>query len=105
MNRKEFFVYLYWPTDRLRFLIDIEDGQVTYFVAQYETLLADKWTAITRYDFAHGFFHRDFMNPDGSQEKTPIDIDDRAQALAFAKNDLQSHWETYLTKYRNRINP
>lgn len=105
MNRKEFFVYLIWETDRLRFVIDVEQGGVINFVAQYETLLHGKWEAVVRYDFAHGYFHQDFMNPNGEQEKTPIDIQDRGQALTFAKDDLTANWQRYLEKYTNRMKP
>jgi len=105
MNRKEFFVDLLWQTDRLRLSIDVEQGEVLNFVVQYETLINEKWTAIVRYDFAHGFFHRDFMNPNGEQEKTPIDIQDRAQALTYAKEDLTANWQQYLARHTNRMKP
>ena len=103
MNRKEFFIGLIWHTDRLRFSIDTEQGKVVNFVAQYETWLDGKWRAVVRYDFAHSFFHRDLMNPDGEQEKTPIDIQDRGQALDYSKNDLISNWQQYLERYTNRM--
>ena len=68
-------------------------------------MLNGKWEAIVRYDFAHNFFHQDFMNPDGEQEKTPVDIQDRSQALIFAKYDLTANWKRYLENCKNRMKP
>ena len=42
---------------------------ISYLVLQYEAIINEKWVAIVRYDCAHGFFHRDLINPNGDKEK------------------------------------
>lgn len=71
--------------DRLRIKIEILDGQVIYFVVQYETLVIEKWQAVVRYDMAHGFFHKDTMNPKGEETKEAIEITGLKDALSFAQ--------------------
>ncbi len=52
-----------------------------------------------RYDCAHGFFHRDILNPDGSQDKMPIAIDKLELAIGYAEQELKDNWENYKQSY------
>ena len=85
--------------ERLRIRITIEKGSVSDIVVQYETLLTGKWVVLVRYDCAHGFFHRDVLNPNGSKEKKAIGIKDLEDALLYAEQDLKDRWEFYKEKY------
>jgi len=42
-----------------------ENGELTDIMYQFESLIHTKWTPIVRYDCAHGFFHRDVLQPNG----------------------------------------
>ena len=77
MADKRFFKYLNDnETERLRFKIITSKGKVIDVVIQYETFINGEWIPIVRYDCAHGYFHRDILNPDGSQNKLPIAIEE-----------------------------
>jgi hypothetical protein len=68
-------------------------------VAQYETIINEKWMPIVRYDCAHGFFHRDVMHPNGDKEKKLIDVPDLNFAFSYARQDLEDKWEWYKEQY------
>lgn len=55
-------------------------------------ILIIKWVPVVRYDCAHGFFHRDIMNPDGSQYKKSISIDRLEVAIDYAEQELKDKW-------------
>lgn len=96
MKEKEFFIYLGARNkDRLRVHFKTERGKIVDLLLQYETFLVGKWTEIVRYDCAHGFFHRDIINPNGSKEKKAIEIKNLNDAFTFARQDLEDKWEWY----------
>ena len=100
MASKRFYKYLNNEgTERLRFKIITQKGKVIDIVVQYETMIDGKWTAIVRYDCSHGFFHRDLLLPNGSQEKTTIAIEDLNIAIGYAEQELKDNWEIYKQKY------
>lgn len=104
MNKKEFFKYLDSNrTERLRIRLEIEKGKLVNLLFQYESLIKGKWREIVRYDFAHGFFHRDVLYPDGTQEKTRIDINDLNLGSLYAEQDLKDRWEFYKGRYIKRM--
>ena len=81
--------------DRIRFRYRIEKGRVADIMIQYECLAEGKWREVVRYDFAHGFFHRDLISWKGEQEKKKIEIDDMKTASVYAEEDLKDRWEWY----------
>jgi len=85
--------------EKLRIRIKTEKGKVVDMVVQYETLLNSKWTAIVRYDCAHGFFHRDILFPKGEREKQTIAITSLEDALNYAEQDIKDRWEFYKERY------
>jgi hypothetical protein len=85
--------------ERLRVRLTIKKGKLTDVVFQYESLIDKKWTAIVRYDLAHGFFHRDVMKPNGEKEKTVIEITGIKEASIFAEQDIKDKWEFYKQRY------
>lgn len=44
---EKYFLAVLTLTDRFRYLIQTEKGKLVYFVVQYETLINDKWLAVT----------------------------------------------------------
>ncbi len=105
MAEKKFFKYLDEESfERLRFKVTTLKGKVIDIVIQYETFINDKWVAIARYDCAHGFFHRDSMNPDGTQDKSTISIDQLDVALGYAEQDLKDNWQKYRSNYLDKLN-
>lgn len=48
---------------------------------------------------AHGFFHRDFIHPNGVKEKVKIEIEGLKNAATYAQQDIIDKWEFYKFKY------
>ena len=46
--------------------------RILRFTVQLEILHSESWIPVVRYDNAHGFCHRDTLNPDGTQDKTGV---------------------------------
>ena len=87
------------PSDRYRHLHISEKGRIVLFSVQYETKVDDKWYTVVRYDTAHGFAHRDFVNIKGDVKKTPLFNQDYNNALTFAEIDLKLNWEYYKKQF------
>lgn len=85
--------------DRKRHEHLIEKGKISGFVVQYEILLENKWMPVVRYDTAHGYAHKDLINPDGSKEKIFMGVVDLNEALTLADRDINENWERYKDRY------
>ena len=79
----------------MQFMIDV--------VYQYETYVDNKCIPIVRYDCAHGFFHRDIINPKGDSEKQEITIENLKSASKYAEQDLKDRWEWYKERFKKKI--
>jgi len=101
--RRKTFIYMLSDQDRKRHEHLTEKGKVLGFVAQYETRVKDKWMPVVRYDTAHGFAHKDLIDPDGSKEKILIGMVDLSEALTFADKDINENWERYKDRFLGRI--
>ncbi len=88
--------------ERIRIKLTINKGKLNDLVFQYESWINGIWKEIVRYDISHGFFHRDFIYPNGEQEKTKINIIDLKTAATYAEQDIESHWQFYKNKYLKR---
>ena len=100
---KKTYVFMLSDIDRKRHEHITEKDKVTGFVVQYETLFEGKWLPIVRYDTAHGYAHKDLLNPDGSKEKTFLGVADLNEALTIADIDINENWERYKERYLRRI--
>ena len=85
--------------DRMRYRFRLEKGDVTDMMIQYEAKFEEQWHQVVRYDFAHGFFHRDLILPKGEKVKKAIEIDDMKLASIYAEEDLKDRWEWYRENY------
>jgi hypothetical protein len=89
--------------DRKRHEHTIDKGRVIGFVVQYEVLIKGEWRPVVRYDTAHGFAHKDLINPDGSKGKIFLGAADLNEALSLADKDVNENWERYKDRYFRRI--
>ena len=104
MNEKEFYIYLGNANkDRIRTRFQKDKGNIIDLIIQYEAMNMGKWTAIVRYDCAHGFFHRDLLHPNGDKEKKAIEVPDLKFAFTFARQDLEDKWEWYKEQYLKKL--
>jgi len=89
--------------DRLRVEFTARKGGVIEIgLIQYEAEIEGQWKPLVRYDMAHGFFHRDILKPDGTQEKLEIPYTDLAEALTTALEEIHCQWEFYRQAYEER---
>ncbi|MCL2132182.1 MAG: hypothetical protein FWH36_07020 [Lentimicrobiaceae bacterium] len=104
MRTIEFISYLDdLELNRIRVRLLTESGNLQDIMFQYETLIAGEWTAIVRYDCAHGFFHRDVLLPNGDKEKQTIEIETLKRASQYAEQDLKDRWEWYRERYIKKL--
>lgn len=104
MPSKEFLKYLDSKNlERLRIRLKVEKGEVTALVCQYESFIKETWHPIVRYDTSHGFFHRDVLFPDGTQEKYALEIENLKIAVVYAEQDIKDRWEFYKNRYIKKL--
>ena len=89
--------------NRLRVRLITENGELTDVMYQFESFINNKWVAIFRYDCAHGFFHRDVIQPNGDKEKQLIEMDSLKSASKYAEQDLKDRWEWYRERYIKKL--
>jgi len=102
MTRKT-YIFMLSDEDRKRHEHLIDKGKVSGFVVQYEVLISDKWMPVVRYDTAHGYAHKDLINPDGTKEKIFIGVADFNEALTLADKDINENWERYKERFLRRL--
>ena len=101
--KKKTYIFMLSDMDRKRHEHLTEKGKISGFVVQYEILLENKWMPVVRYDTAHGYAHKDLINPDGSKEKIFMGVVDLNEALTLADRDINENWERYKDRYLGRI--
>jgi hypothetical protein len=85
--------------DRKRHEHVVDQGRVIQFVVQYETFIEGQWYPVLRYDTVHGFPHVDRIRANGTVEKVSLLTTDLGEALTFADQDIDEHWERYKEQY------
>lgn len=101
--RKRKWIRILADRDRVRIEFTVRGKTVTTVdVIQYEAEIDGNWIATVRYDMAHGFFHRDIMRPDGTQEKLKIPYRDLAEAVTQALDYSEAQWEFYRKIYEEQ---
>ena len=104
MKTIEFISYLdIFELNRIRVRLLTENGNLKDIMFQYESSIANEWTAIVRYDCAHGFFHRDVLLPNGNSEKQIIAINSLKEASQYAEQDLKDRWKRYHERYIKQL--
>ena len=85
----------------LRVMFETEHGQILRFVVQLECLFAEngEWTAVVRYDTAHGYAHRDIMHPTKKEEKTEMSVQNYNEAFTIAMDDVVEKRYDYRRRY------
>jgi len=89
--------------NRLRVRLKNENGELNDVMYQFESFINNNWVAIVRYDCAHGFFHRDIIQPNGDKEKQLIEMDSLKSASKYAEQDLKDRWEWYREQYIKKL--
>ena len=104
MGEKKFFKSLGSDgAKRLRFKLVTKKGKVVDFVVQLEIFEKNKWYPVVRYDFAHGFPHRDMLLPTREEEKTPLSLETLEQCVQYAEQDLMDRYEWYIERFLKQL--
>jgi hypothetical protein len=89
--------------DRIRVWMVREGPQLVDFLVQYEGKFNDQWEPVIRYDQAHGFLHRDRIDPRGELDrKDRVPYGNLKDALTEAIRELRANWPEYRRWYRER---
>lgn len=100
MPEREYFIQLDQNLeieDRVRVRLRTERGQLVDFVAQYESLVADRFYPVVRYDGSHGRGHRDFIDRSGSviqKDWLPEHLT-LGESLNVGLFDITQNWRRY----------
>ena len=81
----------------------MEKGNVESFVVQYEILIGNQWSPITRFDTFHKGVHRDLIEPGGKIIKKWFLHLGFHEGLTFAYNDIEKNWERYRQRYMLKL--
>jgi len=84
---------------RLRCSYRRQGKQILQFTVQLEVYCRGVWQSVVRYDNAHGFCHRDVLDPDGSQDKTRVFVGDLNATFTHAITDLQAGWRLHRDRF------
>jgi len=99
---RTYFRYL-THEDRVRCRIEVEKGNVTKFVVQYEIFTKNRWAGVTRFDTYHHSVHRDLLDPDGRVTKKWFINLNFDEGLNFAYDDIENNWERYRKWYLSKV--
>lgn len=77
---------------------ETQHGKIVRFMVQLEILAHGVWTPVIRYDCAHGYAHCDRFNLHGEQLKEALDMQ-YEEALTFADDAIDEHWESYRDRF------
>ena len=90
--------------DRIRVRFALDAGMVTDFLVQYEVQIGEQWHAVIRYDLAHGFLHRDRLDPQSQlASKEPVPYGTLANAMTEAIREIKANWPEYRGWYEERM--
>ena len=80
--------------------VETYQGEVMSFVVKYLTIIDGEEVEILRYDSAHETPHIDFLDVDGkTREKVWLHYLNNAQALTFARDDIERNYQQYKERY------
>lgn len=97
------YIYMLTDEDRKRHEHVVEKGEIKGFVVQYETKINDKWLPVVRFDTAHGYAHKDLLNPGGTKEKTLMGDVSYNELLSQADKDINQNWPRYKERFLRRM--
>lgn len=76
-----------------------ENGQVVWFVVQYETIFNEERHPVVRYDSAHGAPHRDILSRDGEQDKRWFEGMSYGEVMTMGLHDIKVNWRRYRRRF------
>lgn len=95
MQEEEFFITLS-AEDQIRVRMRRQQGDLVEITVQLETIIAEKWTPVRRYDTAHGYLHVHSAPWDSELDRsTKVQHDGLKMAITLAIHDIKDNWPRY----------
>ena len=88
---------------RVRYRIVTDQGRLGYVVVQLEVCENADWHVVVRYDNAHGYLHRDEMDPSGREKKSIVQLPTLEMFVAYAEQDISDRWQWYCDRFLTRL--
>lgn len=89
------------PITRVRIRLFIKKGRINNYVVQLEHLLENEWRQVIRFNYFHGFAHKDVYNKDGKMvdKKDLGPFRDLKDAVSLAIKDINENYKDYIGKF------
>jgi hypothetical protein len=101
--RTKSYIFMLTDVDRKRHEHVVQKGEIKDFVVQYEIKIGNKWLPVVRFDTAHGYAHKDLINPDGTKEKILMGDVSYNEILTEADKDIKGNWPRYRERFLRRM--
>jgi len=89
------------PVTRVRIRLFVRKGKIENYVVQLEHMTGNCWKQIVRFNYFHGFVHKDFYNADGIQKKVDLgQFPDLKDAVDLAIRDINENYKRYIDKFK-----
>jgi len=90
------------PITRVRIRLFIKRGRIENYTVQLEHSLDKEWKQIVRFNYCHGFFHKDVYDKMG-RIINKIDMGshiDLKHAVDFGIKDINKNYKEYIRKFK-----
>jgi hypothetical protein len=87
---------------RMRVRLFIKTGKIANYTVQLEHMLGKDWIHVVRFNYCHGFVHKDFYNRNGEQtKKTDLGtFPDLREAVEMAMADIRHNYKRYISIFK-----
>ena len=105
--KKEFVLPLLFDenlneTARMRIRLFIKKGKLKDYTVQLEYKTKDEWYEVIRYNYAHGFAHRDVHSITGKKWKEELGgSSDLSTFVQIGKKDISENFEEYIRNFES----
>ncbi len=93
------------PITKMRIKLFINKGKIDNYVVQLEHLMDSNWKQVVRFNYYHGFAHKDVYNKNGEQARK-VDsgiFSDLKDAVDMAITDISRNYKEYIRKFKEGV--
>ncbi len=93
------------PITKMRIRFFIKRRKIDNYVVQLEHVLGGDWKQVVRFNYYHGFAHKDTYNQDGEQTKK-VDLgtfSDLKDAVDLAIMDISRNYKEYIRRFKEGV--
>ncbi len=87
---------------RMRIRLFLKKGKLRDYTVQLEYKIGGDWKEVLRYNYAHGFAHRDIHSIGGKKWKEDLGgASDLNMFVQMAKKDISENFEEYIRNFQS----